>query len=249
MAAPAPRNTACGCFNQFHSAVRNEVVPAIHADLGGQTSRIVTAGASIGAFNAVAVLCRYPDVFEAALGMSGTYDLQRFLARAFTEDLYYSSPLDFLPGLDGHQLELLRQRRVILASGEGAWEDLGSSWAMADALGSKGIPNRVDSWGPDWEHDWPTWLRMLPHYLDELCLTAEPLEEQRLGEAGPLEVGQVEALVRRVRPGVGVLDPGDQHLGVRERPHERREEPDRPADADLDRRVPHASANAERAAA
>ncbi len=156
-------------FNQFHSAVRNEVVPAIHADLGGHTTPIITAGASIGAFNAVAVLCRYPDVFGAALGMSGTYDLQRFLDGSFTENLYFSSPMDFLPGLEGEQLDLLRQRRVILASGEGAWEDIGSSWAMADALGRKGIPNRVDSWGTDWEHDWPTWLRMLPHYLDELC--------------------------------------------------------------------------------
>ena len=39
---------------------------------------------------------------------------------------------------------------------------------MASALGAKGIPNRVDNWGPDWEHDWPTWHRMLPQYLDEL---------------------------------------------------------------------------------
>ena len=36
-------------------------------------------------------------------------------------------------------------------------------------LGSKGIPNRVDVWGPEWHHDWPTWLRMLPQYLAELA--------------------------------------------------------------------------------
>jgi esterase/lipase superfamily enzyme len=156
-------------FNQFHSAIRNEVVPAIRADMGGHDVPIVTAGASIGAFNAVAVLCRYPDLFRAAVGMSGTYRLQQFLQGRFTEDLYYASPIDFLPGLEGPQLDLLRERRVILASGEGAWENIGSSWAMAEALGGKGVPNRVDSWGPEWEHDWPTWLRMLPVYLDELC--------------------------------------------------------------------------------
>ena len=39
---------------------------------------------------------------------------------------------------------------------------------MAEALGAKGIPNRVDSWGTEWAHDWPTWLRMLPLYLDDL---------------------------------------------------------------------------------
>ncbi len=156
-------------LNQFHQAVVNEVLPAIYADLGGQRPRVVTAGASIGAFNAVAVLCRYPDVFEAAIGMSGTYRLQRFLDEQFSDDLYFASPLDFLPGLEGPQLDTLRQRRVILASGEGAWEDIGESWAMADALGSKGVPNRVDSWGPEFEHDWATWWRMLPQYLDEVC--------------------------------------------------------------------------------
>jgi esterase/lipase superfamily enzyme len=156
-------------LNQFHQAVRHEVVPAIHADTGGSDQRIVAAGASIGAFNAVALLCRFPDVFDAAIGMSGTYRIQRFLDGAWSDDLFYSSPLDFLPGLGGDHLELLRQRRVILPSGEGEHEDIGESWAMAEVLGSKGVPNRVDSWGPETIHDWPTWWRMLPQYLDELC--------------------------------------------------------------------------------
>jgi esterase/lipase superfamily enzyme len=156
-------------FNQYHQAVVNEVLPAIYADLGGPRPRVVTAGASIGAFNAVAVLCRYPDLFEAAVGMSGTYRLQQFLDEEFSEDLYFASPLDFLPGLEGQQLDTLRQRKVIMASGEGAWEAISESWAMADALGRKGVPNRVDSWGPEFEHDWATWWRMLPQYLNEVC--------------------------------------------------------------------------------
>ena len=127
-------------LNQFHQAVRHEVVPAIHTDLGGAPQRIVTAGASIGAFNAVALLCRFPDTFEAAIGMSGTYRLQRFLEGRWSEDLFFASPLDFLPGLDGDHLEVLQQRRVILASGEGAHEDIGESWAVADVLGQEGRP-------------------------------------------------------------------------------------------------------------
>ena len=59
-------------------------------------------------------------------------------------------------------------RGVVLASGEGANEDIGESWAVAHELGSKGIPNRVDPWGEHWEHDWPLWRAMLPQYLDEL---------------------------------------------------------------------------------
>src|SRR5215212_10026251 len=76
-------------LNQFHQAVRHEIVPAIQADLGGATPRIVTAGASIGAFNAGAVLCRYPDIFEGAIAMSGTYQLKRFVEGQSSEDLYF----------------------------------------------------------------------------------------------------------------------------------------------------------------
>jgi esterase/lipase superfamily enzyme len=39
---------------------------------------------------------------------------------------------------------------------------------MAAALGAKGVPNRVDNWGPQWAHQWPTWRTMLPQYLREL---------------------------------------------------------------------------------
>ena len=155
-------------LNQFHECVRWEVVPAIHADLGGQAMDVITTGASIGAFNAVAVLCRYPDVFAAAIGMSGTYRIERFYGDAWSQDLYLAAPLQFLPGLDGPQLDRLRHRFAVLASGEGDWEDVGESWRMAAALGAKGIPNRVDPWGPQWAHDWPTWHRMLPQYLREL---------------------------------------------------------------------------------
>jgi esterase/lipase superfamily enzyme len=156
-------------LNQFHDCIRREVVPAIHADLGGHAMDVIATGASIGAFNAVAVLCRYPDVFSAAIGMSGTYRIERFYDEAWNQDLYFSAPLQFLPGLDGPQLDALRRRWVVLASGEGEWEDIGESWRMAEVLGGKGIPNRMDNWGPHWRHDWPTWHRMLPQYLRELA--------------------------------------------------------------------------------
>jgi esterase/lipase superfamily enzyme len=156
-------------LNQFHECVVNEIVPAIHADLGGQEPPIIAAGASIGAFNSLAMLCRYPHVFGTAVCMSGTYRVERFFDGEFNDQLYLSSPIHFLPGLEGPQLDTLRSRFVILASGQGAWEDIGESWHVAEILGRKGVPNRVDPWGTEWEHDWVTWRYMLPLYLNELC--------------------------------------------------------------------------------
>jgi esterase/lipase superfamily enzyme len=39
---------------------------------------------------------------------------------------------------------------------------------MAEVLGPKAVPNRVDNWGLEWKHDWPTWHWMLPQCLREL---------------------------------------------------------------------------------
>lgn len=156
--------------SQFHEFIRHEVVPAIRADCRTPDLGVIAAGSSIGAYNAVAVLCRYPDVFTHAVGLSGTYDLTRFLGGGMPGDFYFSSPLHFLPGLGGPVLEQLRTRFVLLASGQGRAENIGESWRMAHVLGSRGIPNRVDPWGPEWHHDWPTWRKMLPLYLDE-CTT------------------------------------------------------------------------------
>jgi esterase/lipase superfamily enzyme len=157
--------------SQFLSYVYHEVVPAIRRDCDSPDIEIISAGASIGAFNALATLCRYPDAFRTAICLSGTFDLVRFLPNhSYTMDFYFSSPIHFLPNLEGGaQLDRLRTRFALFAFGEGRWEDPQESWRMAGVLGSKGVPNRVDSWGPDYDHQWPTWREMLPKYLDELA--------------------------------------------------------------------------------
>lgn len=157
-----------GMLDAYHHAIRHEVVPAIDADSGGHRMPIITAGASIGAFNAVSLVCRFPEVVRAAVGMSGTYSLQRFYDDHWSDSLYYASPIHFLPGLEGSQLDQLRQRFVLLAAGQGAHENIGETWRMAEVLGAKGVPNRVDAWGEEWPHEWHTWIAMLPRYLDEL---------------------------------------------------------------------------------
>jgi len=157
-------------ISQFQEYVRREVVPAIQLDCRSEGIPIWTAGASIGALYAVAMVCRYPDVFHRALGMSGTYDLLRFAGTGhYTHDYYESVPLRFVPDLreDSDHLALLRQRFVLLASGEGRAEAIEESWLMARVLGHRKIPNWVDSWGGDWHHDWPTWRAMMPKYLGE----------------------------------------------------------------------------------
>ncbi len=153
--------------NMFDALIYQEIVPAIRTDCQTADIEIIVAGASIGAFNSVASICRHPDVFSLAIAMSGTYDLSKNIDGHFIEDFYFCSPLHFLPGLEGPILEKLAQRMILMPSGEGDYEDIGESWRMANVLGDKGIPNRVDSWGTEYKHDWETWREMLPQYLAE----------------------------------------------------------------------------------
>ncbi len=155
--------------NRFDALVYQEIVPAIRHDCESPDIEIIAAGASIGAFNAVATICRHPDAFRLAIAMSGTYDLSKYLEGRFIQDFYFASPLHFLPGLEGPQLEQLRKRAILLPSGQGDFEDIGESWRMAAVLGAKGVPNRVDPWGTEWRHDWVTWREMLPKYLSEFA--------------------------------------------------------------------------------
>lgn len=155
--------------NQFDRFLAEEVVPAIRDDCNDDRIEVISAGASVGAFWAVEVLTRHPELFRAALCMSGTYDLSDRLHGHWSDDFYFSSPVHFLPDLDGFQLDLLRTRFVLFATGSGDWERPERTWQMSKALGAKDIPHRVDQWDRSWPHDWPTWRAMLPRYLEELA--------------------------------------------------------------------------------
>ncbi|MEX1025404.1 MAG: alpha/beta hydrolase-fold protein [Planctomycetota bacterium] len=154
----------------FDGFLEHELVPAIRSDCESAEVELIATGSSIGAYNALAAICRHPDLFRAAICLSGTYELSKFLQGDMDEDWYFASPLHFVPrlGEESAALAKLRQRLVLLAHGTGRWESPEETWAVARTLGERGIPNRVEEWGDEWDHDWPTWRRMLPQYLREL---------------------------------------------------------------------------------
>jgi esterase/lipase superfamily enzyme len=112
----------------FDAFVRHELVGWIRDDCRSPGIEVVAAGASIGAFNAVAAVCKHPDVFSQAIAMSGTYDVAKWLEPGDQGlDWYYSSPLHFVPHLgEGPQLERLRTRWT--RASRGGWV---RSWARA----------------------------------------------------------------------------------------------------------------------
>jgi esterase/lipase superfamily enzyme len=147
--------------SRYDKYLGEEAFPAIAADCGG-FARFVTAGASIGAYNAVTALLKHPDMVDIAIGMSGTYDFDRWV-HGHRDEHYY------LPNLsEGPLLDSLRTKRIVLATGQGRAEAPDESIRMSKVLSARGIPNNLEIWGSDVHHDWPTWRTMLPMFLDKL---------------------------------------------------------------------------------
>ncbi len=160
-----PRHKAIR-HQQFNGYVAEEVVPFIRTHCQGHVP-IITTGASFGALHGANTLFRRPDLIDGCIAMSGCYDLTEYTDGYWDEDVYFNSPISYLPKLhDEHILNQLRAKRHIhFVSGSGAYEMPSSSEDMGRILASKGIPHEIDIWGPDVNHDWPWWRKMLPHYL------------------------------------------------------------------------------------
>ena len=150
--------------------VEDEVVPHIRRLVRDPNVRIATTGASFGAFHSANCMFRRPDLFDALIAMSGFYDLSGSYFKGYSDDnCFFNNPAWYLPGLSGHHLDLLRhQSRILIMSGQGAYEVPDASRRLSKILADQGIPHDLDLWGHDVNHDWPWWRKMLPHAVDRL---------------------------------------------------------------------------------
>lgn len=152
----------------YDGYLREELFPWIRWDCGGTTDPLVVTGASLGGYNALNAACKHPDQVGVMIGMSGTYQLNRRMGSEWSEDWYYNDPVQFVPNLpEGEQLEQLRRVRFVFGLGQN-YENPAYTWTVADVLGKRGVWNRVEVWGADSGHDWPTWRTMLPLFLGKL---------------------------------------------------------------------------------
>ena len=150
-----------------------EVAPFIRKHCGDATAKFMTTGVSMGAYHAANFFFRHPDVFDAVIAISGLFRLNHFIGDYMDDNVYFNTPLAYLPDMhDPWYLDQYRQSRIIVCTGQGAWEDemLADTHALKGILEQKNIPQWIDVWGGDVNHDWPWWLKMLPYFLEKLDL-------------------------------------------------------------------------------
>ncbi|MBA4251336.1 MAG: esterase [Chlorobiaceae bacterium] len=150
---------------QYNKYVIEEVVPFIFNHCNGHVP-IITTGASLGAFLAANIFFQRPDLFRGVIAMSGSYNLKYYARGYYDENVFRNSPEDYLSNWnDEKMLNEIRKGKIVIAAGRGDYEDPTASKRLSKVLSSKGIPHKLDLWGEDMPHDWPTWHKMLPYFL------------------------------------------------------------------------------------
>lgn len=153
----------------YESWVMEALVPFVQRH--SHRKQFWLTGCSMGAFHAANFFFRHPEVFDGVIAISGLYDTGLFVGDFCNDDVYFNSPLKYLPGLwEPRLLSLYRRARIAFLVGQGAWEDecLADTRAIGRLLAERNVPAFIDEWGHDVNHDWPWWQKMLPYALERL---------------------------------------------------------------------------------
>lgn len=152
---------------QFNEYVSGEVVPFIK-NLCGENIQIITTGASFGALHAANTFFRRPDLFSGTIAMSGSYDLKDYSKGYYDENVYFNSPVDYLSNLNDENIlnQIKDRKHIYITAGQGSYENPDASRNLSNVLNAKGIQHELDLWGYDIPHDWPSWRKMLPYFID-----------------------------------------------------------------------------------
>jgi len=164
----APPQLKGELLTRYDRYITEEVLPLIRHETGGQPP--LTTGASLGAYLSANTYFKHPDVLRGVIAMSGSYDVRSWFDGYYDDNVYFNNPVQYLSKLnDGHFLPALqRADSIVILSGQGSYEAPERSRQLSGILSSKGIPHTLDLWGPDVDHDWPWWRKMLPYWLDKL---------------------------------------------------------------------------------
>ncbi len=153
--------------NDFNNYIFNEVIPFVKSKTSNETE-IIVSGASFGALHSMNLFLKRPDIINGVFAMSGVYDLMEYTRGFYDEQVYFNSPMHYMPNLTDYTIleQIRRSRHIHIFSGSGPYEDPSSGARFAKILYDKNIRYELDIWGQEWPHDWNTWKAVMPHYLE-----------------------------------------------------------------------------------
>ena len=141
-----------------------ELLPLATSETG--RNKVITAGCSFGGYHAANFAFRHPGYVSHLFSMSGAFDIRSFMDGYQHDDIYYNSPLEYLPGLQDGELW-----NMGIALGTSNWDICyDANLKLHEVLKQKNINHWLDV-RQDRQHDWPVWKEMFPHYLSTIKFT------------------------------------------------------------------------------
>lgn len=135
-----------------------ELIPKIQEEC--KVNRIGLAGCSFGAYHAVNLALKCPDIADFVIGMSGSYDIKSFMNGYYDDNVYFNNPVDYMSNAEAWKYNHMK---IILGTSE--WDICkDETLRLSKILGIQGIEHIYDEkkWA---NHDWPLWNMVFPEYL------------------------------------------------------------------------------------
>ena len=164
-----PSTAKIARHNQYERYILDEVAPMMRSR--SEDPFLIAHGCSIGAYHALNIGFRHPEVFGKVVAFSGRFDLTRpvgpfadLFNGYYDQDIYFHTPAHFLPSLSCEQrLAALRRMQILLAVGaEDPFVD--SNHQVSRTLWDKQIPHTLAIWDGE-AHRASAWRQMARHYL------------------------------------------------------------------------------------
>lgn len=148
---------------QYHKYVTEEVLP--FSKQKNDNPFVIATGASFGAYHAINIALRFPELFNRALGMSGLYDMSKWTNGHMSDSIHQSNPVAIARHLgdNGYHLEKLKQVDIIFPVGRDD-QAYASNVALSNLLWERGVWHAFRTWD-GFAHDWPYWEEMLRLYI------------------------------------------------------------------------------------
>jgi esterase/lipase superfamily enzyme len=157
-------NERMRAYAAFERGLVSNVLPWILDRTGD--SRLDVVGASYGALVAANLLFKYPARVRSACGLGGVYGLWHRLDGYHDDDVYFHTPLEYLPRLeDPRLLGAIRATSGITLYAAAADDWLDSTHQMAWVLGEKQLPHAVEVWPAPADHHERWWRLQLAAFL------------------------------------------------------------------------------------
>lgn len=150
--------------NQYETYLVHEVQPFIKSRNG--TDFLICTGNSFGAYHAVNFSLKYPWLVNRVIAISGSYSVPFTAGGYADDDVYFNSPVDYVPNLENERYLHPLHRQVMFYLMVGGTGDIchEGTLRMASIMQAKGLPHTLAVWAAAW-HDWPWWRQMILKYI------------------------------------------------------------------------------------